>query len=624
MVIISAADISKSYGTQEVLRDISFNVNEGDRIALIGVNGAGKTTLMKLIAGEEEPDSGSLYLSRRTSTSYMQQNSELVSDRSALTEVLGAFQHLIDIEKELEALDLSSEQDLRRYNALQEQFLQGGGLTYRQRSVSALKGLSFSDEEMNLSLSQISGGQRTRALLAKILLSDADVLLLDEPTNHLDMKALAWLEDFVSESKKTVIFISHDRYFIDKVATKTFELSNGHIRCFDGGYSDYLVKKEVQDKSVMRQNEQKRKEIARIESMIEQQKRWNQERNYVTIRSKRKAQERIRETIEEDPFDESSISFTLKARNDTGNEVLRLEGLSKSFNGTVLFSDIDLLILKGQRTFLLGENGTGKTTLFRIIMGQQTADSGKIVLGSRVKPGYYEQSFDHLRTDLSVIDILRNAYPLAGDTLLRNTLAQFLFRGDSVFKTANTLSGGELARVALCLLMMSGSNFLLLDEPTNHLDIASREALEDALIKYDGTYLIISHDRYFIEKMSDRILELNDKALTAYEGDYEYYLRRKALQQEAGKVQEQEPAQKQKNNEYLKQKEKRARERKLVSDLSKAENRIGSLETRKQELENELDANGTAYEEVLKITKEISDIDIALEKLYDFLIKNTD
>ena len=624
MVIISAAEISKSYGTQEVLRDISFNVNEGDRIALIGVNGAGKTTLMKLIAGEEEPDSGSLYLSRRTSTSYMQQNSELVSDRSALTEVLGAFQHLIDIEKELEALDLSSEQDLRRYNALQEQFLQGGGLTYRQRCVSALKGLSFSDEEMNLSLSQISGGQRTRALLAKILLSDADVLLLDEPTNHLDMKALAWLEDFVSESKKTVIFISHDRYFIDKVATKTFELSNGHIRCFDGGYSDYLVKKEVQDKSVMRQNEQKRKEIARIESMIEQQKRWNQERNYVTIRSKRKAQERIRETIEEDPFDESSISFTLKARNDTGNEVLRLEGLSKSFNGTVLFSDIDLLILKRQRTFLLGENGTGKTTLFRIIMGQQTADSGKIVLGSRVKPGYYEQSFDHLRTDLSVIDILRNAYPLAGDTLLRNTLAQFLFRGDSVFKTANTLSGGELARVALCLLMMSGSNFLLLDEPTNHLDIASREALEDALIKYDGTYLIISHDRYFIEKMSDRILELNDKALTAYEGDYEYYLRRKALQQEAGKVQEQEPAQKQKNNEYLKQKEKRARERKLVSDLSKVENRIGSLETRKRELENELDANGTAYEEVLKITKEISDIDIELEKLYDFLIENTD
>ena len=624
MVIISAAEISKSYGTQEVLRDISFNVNEGDRIALIGVNGAGKTTLMKLIAGEEEPDSGSLYLSRRTSTSYMQQNSELVSDRSALTEVLGAFQHLIDIEKELEALDLSSEQDLRRYNALQEQFLQGGGLTYRQRCVSALKGLSFSDEEMNLSLSQISGGQRTRALLAKILLSDADVLLLDEPTNHLDMKALAWLEDFVSVSKKTIIFISHDRYFIDKVATKTFELSNGHIRCFDGGYSDYLVKKEVQDKSVMRQNEQKRKEIARIESMIEQQKRWNQERNYVTIRSKRKAQERIRETIEEDPFDESSISFTLKARNDTGNEVLRLEGLSKSFNGTVLFSDIDLLILKRQRTFLLGENGTGKTTLFRIIMGQQTADSGKIVLGSRVKPGYYEQSFDHLRTDLSVIDILRNAYPLAGDTLLRNTLAQFLFRGDSVFKTANTLSGGELARVALCLLMMSGSNFLLLDEPTNHLDIASREALEDALIKYDGTYLIISHDRYFIEKMSDRILELNDKALTAYEGDYEYYLRRKALQQEAGKVQEQEPAQKQKNNEYLKQKEKRARERKLVSDLSKAENRIGSLETRKRELENELDANGTAYEEVLKITKEISDIDIELEKLYDFLIENTD
>ena len=624
MVIISAAEISKSYGTQEVLRDISFNVNEGDRIALIGVNGAGKTTLMKLIAGEEEPDSGSLYLSRRTSTSYMQQNSELVSDRSALTEVLGAFQHLIDIEKELEALDLSSEQDLRRYNALQEQFLQGGGLTYRQRCVSALKGLSFSDEEMNLSLSQISGGQRTRALLAKILLSDADVLLLDEPTNHLDMKALAWLEDFVSESKKTVIFISHDRYFIDKVATKTFELSNGHIRCFDGGYSDYLVKKEAQDKSVMRQNEQKRKEIARIESMIEQQKRWNQERNYVTIRSKRKAQERIRETIEEDPFDESSISFTLKARNDTGNEVLRLEGLSKSFNGTVLFSDIDLLILKRQRTFLLGENGTGKTTLFRIIMGQQTADSGKIVLGSRVKPGYYEQSFDHLRTDLSVIEILRNAYPLAGDTLLRNTLAQFLFRGDSVFKTANTLSGGELARVALCLLMMSGSNFLLLDEPTNHLDIASREALEDALIKYDGTYLIISHDRYFIEKMSDRILELNDKALTAYEGDYEYYLRRKALQQEAGKVQEQEPAQKQKNNEYLKQKEKRARERKLVSDLSKAENRIGSLETRKRELENELDANGTAYEEVLKITKEISDIDIELEKLYDFLIENTD
>jgi ATP-binding cassette subfamily F protein 3 len=450
------------------------------------------------------------------------------------------------------------------------------------------------------------------------------VLLLDEPTNHLDMKALAWLEDFVSESKKTVIFISHDRYFIDKVATKTFELSNGHIRCFDGGYSDYLVKKEVQDKSVMRQNEQKRKEIARIESMIEQQKRWNQERNYVTIRSKRKAQERIRETIEEDPFDESSISFTLKARNDTGNEVLRLEGLSKSFNGTVLFSDIDLLILKRQRTFLLGENGTGKPTLFRIIMGQQTADSGKIVLGSRVKPGYYEQSFDHLRTDLSVIDILRNAYPLAGDTLLRNTLAQFLFRGDSVFKTANTLSGGELARVALCLLMMSGSNFLLLDEPTNHLDIASREALEDALIKYDGTYLIISHDRYFIEKMSDRILELNDKALTSYEGDYEYYLRRKALQQETVSAPEQEPPQKQKNSEYLRKKEKRAKERKLVSDLSKAENRIGSLETRKRELENELDANGTAYEEVLKITKEISDIDIELEKLYDFLIKNTD
>lgn len=617
MVIISAADITKSYGTQSVLKGISFSINEGDKVALIGVNGAGKTTLLKMLAGEEEPDTGNLYLSRNTSTVYMRQNSELTSEKTALMETMSVFSDLMEMEKEMETLDLTNERDMNRYHTLQERYIEGGGLTYKQKCISALKGLSFLDSELDLPLSEISGGQRTRALLAKILLSDAEVLLLDEPTNHLDMNAAAWLEEFLRESKKTIILISHDRYFIDKVANRTFEISGGYMRSFEGGYTEYYRKKAEQDRSIMKKNEQKRKEIARIEGIIDQQKRWNQAHNYVTIKSKRKQQEKIAQTLEEEAITELSIGFKLEAEGGTGNDILIAEDLSKAFGDLQLFSHVNMHIRKGEKTFLLGENGTGKTTLFRIIMQQQESDTGIIRFGSRVKPGYYEQAFDHLPKEMSILECMREYYPTTEDGILRNALAQFLFRGDDVNKIVGNLSGGELARVALCILMMSGSNFLLLDEPTNHLDIASREALEEALINYNGTYFIISHDRYLIEKLSDRIFDLDGGSVRTYEGGYEYYLRKKQELLQREPIVKVETKAQDKDNEYRRKKDERSRARKLASALERTEKMIAKREKEKAELEEELGLAGADFEKVMEISEKIGRIDEELNRLYD-------
>ncbi len=619
MVIISAADIKKSYGTQPVLKGISFSINESDKVALIGVNGAGKTTLLKMMAGEEQPDEGNLFISKNTKTVYMRQNAELTSNKTALMETMSVFSDLLAMEEQMASLDLDDEKQAARYNAIQEKYIENGGLIYKQKCISALKGLSFTEAEIELPLSEISGGQRTRALLAKLLLSDAEVLLLDEPTNHLDMSASAWLEDFLRESKKTIVLISHDRYFIDKVANKTFEISGGHMRCFDGGYTEYYRKKQEQDKAISKANELKRKELARIEGIIDQQKQWNQERNYVTIKSKRKQQERIAATLEEEAYQEQSIDFRLEADGGTGNDILIVENLSKAFGENELFHDVNMLIKKGEKTFLLGENGAGKTTLFRILMQQQEADSGMIRFGSRVKPGYYEQAFDHLPKELSIIETMREYYPLKRDGELRSVLARFLFRGDDVYKIVGNLSGGELARVALAILMMSGSNLLLLDEPTNHLDIASREALEDALINYNGTYFIISHDRYLIEKLSDKIFDLSDKTVSTYEGGYEYYLKRKAIL-ESNTVTV-KPIAIEKENEYQKKKDERSRNKKLQSSIKRTEDSITANEKKKAEIEEKLSANTADYEELMKLTGELAEVDAELERLYEKLIE---
>ena len=517
MVLLSAANVKKSFGEFVLFDKVSFQISDGDKIGFIGENGAGKSTLFKIITGQISQDSGDVIISRQTNIGYLDQYACKDSDKTVFNKVLEVFDEYIKAEQELEDIRFDIENNngdlevlINRQNHLNDYLASGDGFYYKSRVQSCLKGLGFSDDELDKKVSELSGGQKTRVELAKILLSNSNIMLLDEPTNHLDISSVEWLEEFLGNYKGAYIVISHDRYFLDRVTNKTFELDNGSFETYTGNYSAYVQQKEIIRKTETNRNENLQKEIDRLEGVIEQQRRWNREKNIKTAESKQQVVDKLKQDMVKEHRAPENMFYNFKSCGGGGNDVLICEKLGMKFYENRLFANVDMHITKGEKIFLLGPNGCGKTTLLKIILGEYEPAEGSTKIGTDIHIGYYDQLLENLSEEKTIIDDVWDEFPRLTQTEVRNALAVFLFKGEDVFKEVKSLSGGERARVELVKLMLRSVNFLIMDEPTNHLDIESREALEKALIDYDGTMLMVSHDRYFINKLADRIIYLEN------------------------------------------------------------------------------------------------------------------
>lgn len=632
MIILACGNISLSFGTDIILDNISFNIQQGEKVALVGVNGAGKSTLFKIITGCLQPDSGDIFMSKGLQLGYLDQNSGLDSDNSIWDELLTTCSGLIKMEERLKLLEkrISSEKDnealeslMREYDNLTEKFRREGGYEYNSRVRGILRGLGFDDSQFQLKIQALSGGQKTRLALAKMLLEEPDMLMLDEPTNHLDIGALEWLEDFLKSYRKSIFIISHDRYFLDAVTNRTIELENCRCSSFQGGYSEYAKRKAADRVIQQKHYEQQQKEISRMEAFIEQQKRWNREKNIIAAESRQKAIDRI-ERLDAPKKLPDKIRIKFRSSIISGNDVLFIEALSKAFPGKQLFEDINFNLKRNEKVFLLGPNGCGKSTLLKILAGKLTQGSGTFEYGHKIVIGYYDQELEGLNDSRTILEEVWDDNEKLTHTQIRNALAQFLFTGEEVFKQINILSGGEKSRVALVKLMLSGANFLLLDEPTNHLDINSREALEEALLSFDGTILAVSHDRYFIKKLATRVIEMSGRKLTDYKGDYTFYLEhRRILPNENGENANVLSASKQ---ERLESKEEKARRRKLEKQLEETEKEIERLESRLSEIDAEMSAESVQSDHVflIAIADEQENLKIRLDELYSLWTGLTD
>ena len=612
MALLTAQNLTKMFGTDVILSDASFEIQEGEHIGLVGINGSGKTTLFKILTGEYVPDNGLVVTGRNTTVGYMEQHVCRDLEKSAYNEVLTVFADLLAMERRLEELTAAMQTHPRNldelileHTELTERFQAEGGLTCRSRARSALMGLGFTEEQIGMPVGVLSGGQKAKLQLAKMLLCGANLLLLDEPTNHLDIPSVEWLEDFLRSYGGAYVVISHDRYFLDRVTQKTFEIEHQHLTVYKGNYSTFLHLKEEHRLAMQRVYDSTQKEIARLEGIIEQQRRWNQERNYVTIASKQKSIDRLKATLERPEDEPDSIKFSFHASQRGGNEVLEAKDLSLVFDGRTLFHDAGLHIRRQEKIFLIGPNGCGKTSFLKVLLGQYASPTGFYRFGTGIDIGYYDQLQTSLDESKTVIDEIWDSYPQMTETEVRGALAVFLFKGEDVFKPVAGLSGGERARVLLLRLMLSKCNFLLLDEPTNHLDIDSCEALENALAGYDGTLLIVSHDRYLINKLADRIYCLSPDGTTEYIGNYDAYLEKRIQQEET--VQKAAPV---KVNEYKLRKEREAELRKKRSALTRWEKRIeetdeeiDTLNTRLQEPEIASD-----YVRTLELTSQLGEL----------------
>lgn len=612
MIVLSGNDISVSFGGETLFHDVNFRLEENGRAALVGVNGCGKTTLMHVINGRQEAETGGISKAAGIKLGCMEQYVIRDDNITLYDEVLEIFRPLIDAENELAdiavAIDTGdhSEQTLSRQMQLQERFEREGGLTYKSMTCSALAGLGFSEEDFNKPISVMSGGQKSKAQLAKLLLSGSNILLLDEPTNHLDITACEWLEKFLTEYKGAYIVISHDRYFLDKVTDTTFEMENRTLREYKGNYTRYLELKAEAREAQQRVYDRTVKEINRIEGIVEQQKRWGQEHNFITAASKQKQADRLKETLEKPEDLPEAIKFTFRAKEGGANDVLIAKGLSKSFDGTAVFTNTELDIKKNTTTFILGENGCGKTTLLKILTGEYQADSGEYKFGNNIQFGYYDQAQTDLDPSKTVIDEVWDRYPGMTQTQVRSALAQFLFKGDDVFKNVGKLSGGEKARVSLLKLMLSKANMLLLDEPTNHLDIHSREALENALASYGGTLLIVSHDRYLINKLADRIVWLGKTDTVNIDGNYDRYIELKEAKAQSEQAVQVKAAEGRKND-YKERKERESTLRKLSGALKRCEQAIDEVGLKTAELAQQMSQPeiATDYEKTSALAQEI-------------------
>ncbi len=612
MAVVSIQNLKVEFGGRLLFENVSFDVNEGDFVGLIGANGTGKTTLFKVITGEIEPSEGGAFVSKHTKTGYLEQHACHGSVRTVYDEALSVFSNLMETENELERIAAeidgnSADRDnlIEKQNMLHEQFQEQGGLTFRSRTRSALIGLGFSENDFSLTCDKLSGGQRSKLSMCKLLLSGSELLLLDEPTNHLDIAGTEWLESYLSTYKGTVIVISHDRYFLDRITNKTVELANHKCHCSKGNYSEYLRQKEERLESERRQYENLLEEIKRIEGIIEQQRSFARERNFITAESKRKMLEKKKaELVEPEPsLAKMRMKFTPAC--ETGNDVLEVRGLSKTFGSKALFRNGDMQVFKNDRVFILGANGCGKTTLLRILTRQFSADEGSYNFGANVKTGYFDQSLESLRGGKTVIDEIWDEHRLFTETTVRKYLALFLFRGDDVFKNVDTLSGGEKAKLCLLKLMLSGANVLLLDEPTNHLDIPSREVLEAALEDFDGTIICVSHDRYFINKLSTKIYRMTPDGFEKFDGDYNDYAEI-ALNQAKEKPKKAEV----KVNSYKLRKERESEINRLKGKIKRGEAEIDRLDGEISELNGQLSTPEVSadYEKVIEFTNKINEL----------------
>lgn len=597
MIILSCNNLTKSFGVESILENISFTVNEGDKIGVIGVNGTGKTTLFKIISGIYGYDSGEIYTSKDCEIGYLEQNTNFYSDNTIFTEVLEVFSDLIKMEEDLrkmecEISDKSSETnspDLQKlmdnYSHKLELFQNSNGYGYKSEAKGVLKGLGFNDDELEKPIKILSGGEKTRVLLAKLLLKKPTLLLLDEPTNHLDSDALEWLELFLKQYKGTVILISHDRYFLDQSVNRIFEIHNKKLKAYNGNYS-YYVEKSAIDKEIERKTyEDQQKEIKKQEESIERLKAYGREKHLKRARSKEKALSKI-EVLDKPDGERKRAKIKFIPAVESGNDVLAVRDVEMSFPDKVLFKDLNLDIYRGEKVALIGPNGAGKSTLFKIIMNELDPIQGEVKFGTNVNTAYFHQEQKTLNLDNTVIDEIWDANPHLTQTEVRNMLGAFLFENEDVFKRISSLSGGERARVAILKLILSQSNFLLLDEPTNHLDIDSKEVLEEALVNYTGTIFTISHDRYFLNKVVDKILVLDENSVTEYLGNYDYYIEKKRQLSEMNK--EENTATKTKTQlkeEKRKEKEQREIERrsknkikKLEDDIEQTEKKIAGLD----------------------------------------------
>lgn len=623
MIALSAQNLTLSFGEETVFSSLSFDVQNGEKVGLVGVNGAGKTSLFKIITGEYTPDSGAVFVSSDTKIGYMQQHTCTVAGRSVYDELISVFDYLQKIEQDLHKVNILLEQgididtNIILQSELQESYERLGGLTYKSRARSALIGLGFTEKEFSLSTQSLSGGQRSKLTLAKLLLSNSDILLLDEPTNHLDISSVEWLEDFILGFRGSVIVISHDRYFLDRITNKTVQIENGKCYSFTGNYSDFLIKKESMQRAIEDKYRSDMQEIRRIEGIVAQQRQWNRERNIKTAESKLKQIERIKQQLVVPDSAVEKIKFDFSVKTESGNDVLKCSDLSKSFLNKKLFDSVSFDIKKGERVFLLGDNGCGKTTLFRIIMGEIAADSGSIIFGENLTKGYYEQIKKIPADSRTVIDDVWNKFPSMPQTKLRNALAAFLFKGEDVFKSLSDCSGGEIARVELLKLMLGGFNFLLLDEPTNHLDAFSREALENTLKSFEGTLFVISHDRYFINKLATRVLVLTKDGVEEYLGNYDYYLAHKkepVVKADASQVKNQS----EKVNSYKLKKEQASNLRKLKTKLKNTEEQIEELEIKIESAQQALQSPEiqSDYQKLIETTDALEKLNAAHDALY--------
>ena len=622
MAVLSAQNLNMSFGDRTLFDGVSFEMNVGDRVGLIGANGTGKTTLFRLILGSENPTSGEIHPGKNTVIGYMEQHACRNSHRNISDEIMTVFEPLIQKEQRIEqinrmidagaAIDSLIEEQLR----LTEEFEREGGLTCHSRARSTLVGLGFTADMHLLTCDKLSGGQRSKLSLGKLLLSNPDLLLLDEPTNHLDIDSVEWLEAFLADYKGAALIISHDRYFLDRVTTRTMEIEHRKMRIYKGGYSEFVKQKEKDKEIAQRHYDNTMDEVHRIEKMIEQQRQWNRERNIRTAEHKQKSIDRLLDGLEKPEADEATLKFNFRTLVETGNDVLICQGLTKGFGGEPLFKDADVLIKKGERAFLLGANGCGKTTFLRVLMGEYIPQAGMRKFGENVRVGYFDQTLSGLDDNKTVLDEVWDRYRKLSQTEVRSALAAFLFRGDAVFARVGDLSGGEKARVALLKLMLGGYNLLLLDEPTNHLDITSREALEDALLGYDGTMLIVSHDRYFINKLSTRILRLGKNGIEEFGNDYDEYLAR------LEKLKAQVTVQKEKTpkvDNYKLRKERESEKRKLNTAFKRCEENIEKTESLIAETQAEIENPEAAadYEKIIELTAKLDELNKSLEQLYE-------